>query len=385
MNNLRVTALLWIAILGSLQAPGNKGAEKTHAAGDANQTSATANPQQNSASPLDQKTAAPGQRAESSTDKAKTERSSDDIEIQRQLAKYTKNLVWVGIGQAVVLALTLIVIWRQATLMKAHAEHLKSLAAAAGSSTAAASGQLEAMKGQLRQMESSGKQIDELVRHAAAQVAALADGAHAAKENAEAAAANARAAKASADAFIHSQRPWLSVNAAIAGPIVFDRDHARVYFPFAITVRNVGQIPAMGVWINAVIFLPSPKKHDVGEERRNVCENLRGTTKLGQTIFPGVEPATYHITVVTPMSDIEESCRAIFGEVADDANMFVPYVIVVAAYRIGIDKDAFYYTANTYELMRREGNVRHLALKRETTPMEDLQLFLYPMSGIIAE
>jgi hypothetical protein len=92
------------------------------------------------------------QKVEALTDRAKSEQSSDDIEIQRQLAKYTKNLVWVGIGQAFVLALTLIVIWRQATLMKAHATHLKSLADAAESNTIATEGQLRTMADQLAEM-----------------------------------------------------------------------------------------------------------------------------------------------------------------------------------------------------------------------------------------
>ncbi|MGA7794249.1 MAG: hypothetical protein WCA19_14535 [Candidatus Acidiferrales bacterium] len=56
-------------------------------------------------------------------------KNSEDIKIQRQLARFTGGLVIVGFIQAVVLALTLVAIIIQAVLMGKHAGHLKNLAA----------------------------------------------------------------------------------------------------------------------------------------------------------------------------------------------------------------------------------------------------------------
>jgi hypothetical protein len=192
-------------------------------------------------------------------------------------------------------------------------------------------------------------------------------------------------ARNNTDAFIHSQRPWLALNVGIASPLIFDNEHSQMHLTFAVTVRNIGQMPAMGVWINPAIFLPSPTKQNVRDERKRICESLRPVTSaIGQTIFPGVDSGTHRMTVVLNMSEVWDACRGIFGDKAEEAKAFPAYVIVVAAYRTAIDKEAFFYTANTYELMRKEAN-HSLILKMQTTPLEDLQLFLYHDAGIMAE
>jgi hypothetical protein len=62
-------------------------------------------------------------------------------------------------------------------------------------------------------------------------------------------------------------------------------------------------------------------------------------------------------------------------------------IIVVVAYGTAIDREAFYYTAATYNLSRLELNAPGTyALKRgENVPQEHLLLHLYPVAGIVAE
>ena len=155
----------------------------------------------------------------------------------------------------------------------------------------------------------------------------------------------------------------------------------------AVAIQNVGQTPANGVFVSPAFFLPSPKKQDVNEERKQMCERSRVTTKIGQTVFPG-EPGVYHITITAPYPDMEDSRRAIFGDKADEINMLGPMmIIVVVAYGTAIDREAFYYTAATYTLSRLELNAPGTyALKTgETIPQEQLLLHLFPLSGIVAE
>lgn len=61
----------------------------------------------------------------------------EDIEIQKQLAKFTKGLVYVGLLQAVILFLTLIWIKKQANHLEKHAIEFKKLAEAARDSASA--------------------------------------------------------------------------------------------------------------------------------------------------------------------------------------------------------------------------------------------------------
>jgi hypothetical protein len=176
------------------------------------------------ASTIDRTGAVPGQGVEPPMNKAKADRSGEDIEIQRQLAKYTQNLVWVGIGQAVVLALTLVVIGLQAKLMRTHADHLKSLASAAQSNTIAAAGQLKAMQEQIEQMQESGRQTDKII---------------------EAAQRSADAAKISADIAASVSVPTLVVDDFDLGNPPGGSLEAMLQFPTAkLVVKNYGQTPA---------------------------------------------------------------------------------------------------------------------------------------------
>lgn len=224
MNVLCATAFLWIAIFGAFQSPDKKPTAKNNSDVGAGKTAAATSTQHGSARAPDQTAIVPSQSVEDSVNKAKTGQSSDDVEIQRRLANYTNNLVWVGIGQAVVLALTLIVIWRQATLMKTHAGHLKSLADAAESNTIAARGQLKAMQDQLGQMESSGKQTNKMI---------------------EAAQRSADAAKVSADIAASVSVPTLVVDGFDLGNPPGASLEAMLQFPTVkLVVKNYGQTPA---------------------------------------------------------------------------------------------------------------------------------------------
>ena len=133
----------------------------------------------------------------------------------KQLAKYTDHLVWVGIGQTVVLALTLVVIGLQAKLMKTHADHLKSLAGAAESNTIAAAGQLKTMGDQLTEMSVQSGILKESVGIARDAAKAAQDGANAAKESAE-------ATRDSVDTFISKERAKLRIELEPFQPVRSD-------------------------------------------------------------------------------------------------------------------------------------------------------------------
>lgn len=291
MNNLRVTAFLWIAILGILQAPGDKGTAKNHSATGPSEAR-TATDTRRDTGP-DQTTFVLSQKIEAPTDKAKTGQSSDDIEIQRQLAKYTRNLVWVGIGQAVVLAGTLLVIWRQANLMKTHAAHLKSLADAAESNNIAAGGQLKAMQDQLGQMESSGKQTDKMIEHASQQVAAIKSQAELMKSagtHTETLAAQAvKQSDLTQRQLDLANRPWICIDSVTPASDLTFKDSGEAVIFFAYQIRNVGHSVAQHLqpWVEPIIT----GINDPLEVKERISTQLRkpidSAFDHGKLIFPG--------------------------------------------------------------------------------------------------
>lgn len=136
------TCLLLVAI-AVYQTSNDKGIAKQNRAPDVDQTSQTTSSQQEAGSPAP-KANFPGQKAQilksgPPVKNGQTNHPVDDVEVQRQLAKFTKYLAYVGLLQAVVLAATLWFIRRQAAIMGDHATHLKDLAKAATDNAAAAS------------------------------------------------------------------------------------------------------------------------------------------------------------------------------------------------------------------------------------------------------
>jgi hypothetical protein len=85
--------------------------------------------------------------------------ATQDLEVQRQLARFTEYLVWVGILQAVVFALTLLAILQQARIMKEHAGHLNTLSKAAADNAAATLTQVEQMKDQAGHLAAQTKEL----------------------------------------------------------------------------------------------------------------------------------------------------------------------------------------------------------------------------------
>jgi hypothetical protein len=152
-------ALVWIAFSAVAQSPNHKGTPKKYATGNTDAASKTDSVQ---GSTTDAPYAIGGQMIEAPQHEDRTQQSADDVEIQRKLANFTKYLVWVGGIQAVNLAGTLLLIKRQANLMKTHAEHFEKLAGATAS-------QADLMDKQLSQMQTAGTHTEQLAQQAVRQ------------------------------------------------------------------------------------------------------------------------------------------------------------------------------------------------------------------------
>jgi hypothetical protein len=139
----RLLAVICVALFAIAQTPNNQGAAKKYAAANAYPSSNSENAEHKS---TDATYTIANQTIEAQRHEDKTQQSGDDIEIQRQLAKFTKYLVWVGAAQALILAGTLLLIWRQANLMKTHAVHFDKLAGTTTSQADLMSKQLTELK-----------------------------------------------------------------------------------------------------------------------------------------------------------------------------------------------------------------------------------------------
>ncbi len=149
------------------------------------------------------------------------------------------------------------------------------------------SGQRTIMDNTLREIREGGKDTRKLAEAAKTQSDAT-------KTIAERSGIAANAAKKSAEVaektLVAIQRPWVSVKASIASDLKFTPEGGRVSILFRL--KNIGQTPATGTWIDARIF-PSGPKRDAFTEKKKLCSRRESASPkgkaMGHILFPGDE------------------------------------------------------------------------------------------------
>jgi hypothetical protein len=162
----------------------------------------------------------------------------------------------------------------------------------------------------------------------------------------------ANAAKSAADTSKQemelSQRPWLIVKAAVAGPLTYDRDGGHITLHYAIV--NVGHSPATAVNIWPEFYIANGKKPLALVEQRRLCTQQVPTgTRIGETIFPGSSPFEVNELFSMSRSDIDDSLRYFGGK------FFVASIVDCVTYHASFGKQA-YYVGSSYELGRPNPN-----------------------------
>jgi precorrin-2 methylase len=103
----------------------------------------------------------------------------------------------------------------------------------------------------------------------------------------------AQAAKVSADAARQqsitntnqlelSQRPWVSANFAVYGPLVFDRDGGHINI--LVTIRNTGHSPAIRGHYDFKLYPTFLRVPDPVKERETMCANVEGVSALPRNL-----------------------------------------------------------------------------------------------------
>jgi hypothetical protein len=126
------------------------------------------------------------------------------------------------------------------------------------------------------------------------------------------AADSAQSAKQSAEiaekALLVSERPWVSVEIAIASDLTYNQDgEARIEIAFIL--KNTGKSPATNVFVDAE-FTPLMTDKGVGlDKMQEICARVRaaptGKRLLGHSIFPG-DAFTYRINLGMPKTQFDK-------------------------------------------------------------------------------
>jgi hypothetical protein len=178
--------------------------------------------------------------------------------------------------------------------------------------------------------------------------------------------ANKRVADIASRQLEMSERPWVSSETNIAGPVIFDSEgiHGR----FDVHLSATGHSPAVGVRVNAKIAIA-----EFGQAKRTLdarvrlCEETAKETFMRDyedTMFPSDQWVKNVDAIV--MDEDQEPLRK--EHVLSGFRL-----IVCVAYRPSFRDDIAYYTGNIYRINRND--IPPIGLQRGTTiPIEKLRI-----------
>jgi hypothetical protein len=180
------------------------------------------------------------------------------------------------------------------------------------------------------------------------------------------------AADIARDTLIASNRPWMTAEIQITGPLTFGKGQANL--PLMYTLKNIGHSPALDVWSDEELYLPINAQRDTETERARLCgETEKRSLTMGQAVFPGADSKGQ---IVTSVSDI-----AVQKNIADNklGGFITPAIVVCIAYRSTIEKDTWHHTGIVYDVWRvDEVGGRYAIMAGTDIPIKELR-FTYSL------
>ena len=170
-----------------------------------------------------------------------------------------------------------------------------------------------------------------------------------------------------------TERPWISPSAYIISPLTADENG--IHITLRIEVANVGNSPAVGIWIEPSLYLQHVSKPSVVDERKRICEQvIARSPKWGQILFPKGDPYIQGFTIGATTEDIAKS-RLGVGNMPD---VLAATIILCVSYRSTIDDKAKHYTAMIYDLSRfdpKRPNLMLAFMAGESVPQDQIRLW----------
>lgn len=185
------------------------------------------------------------------------------------------------------------------------------------------------------------------------------------------------AAKTARDTLIATDRPWLTADVRLAGPLVFDRTGA-VSVPVWYAVKNTGHSPAVKAWAFPELFLPRNPETEPNIEREKFCSSVtRMTNGTGQAIFPsGSAP--------DPAGVVSTAVAGNIVRQAESDGFISPTIILCIAYQTTLE-DKWHHTGMIFDIFQITNGER-LAIKvGQNVPQNQLASSVSIFHGVTAD
>lgn len=245
----------------------------------------------------------------------------------------------------------------------------RDLAVAAGKQADAAKALAEQSKTQTQKMAESLNKTDALLREATFQASSTANLASAAKDSADTARRALGVMGGTLREMQVEQRPWISVEPLIAGPLSIDDRGVHVVINFVLT--NTGHTPARNVVVVQPRFVPITDDEIKIDRVRKIISNIErppecgGTspdspTTYGVMLFPG-QSRTETKEVSFSRQDLDRYLQKTNDGVSQVARFIWPTMYSCVDYRF-TQGDQHHHTPLVYDLMTSDAQGHALGL-----------------------
>jgi hypothetical protein len=169
-----------------------------------------------------------------------------------------------------------------------------------------------------------------------------------------------------------TNRAWVQVELAIAGPLTFDASGARVRF--AVRVSNVGHSPAFNV--NIIPRIVNAQGIDAVTEQQKACssyDHIPLGAPWGGTLFPGKD-AEQRFELVADKAELDKS-QSFVGLGHDTTSAFLPHIVGCVDYVIAYP-GRHHQTFFSYQLMVASSSGKADFIRRNIdVPPERIRLY----------
>lgn len=144
-----------------------------------------------------------------------------------------------------------------------------------------------------------------------------------------------------------TERPWISVNLKLIGPL--DADETEMRLPLLVEATNVGKSPALGVTIELAAYVLNPTRPSMVIEQRRIADQAKAVSAanpvFGDMLFPGSPPLLQVINIPITVAEIDKYT-------VGGGELYYFIVILGVAYRSTIDEAAKHCTCVVYDVNR---------------------------------
>jgi hypothetical protein len=193
----------------------------------------------------------------------------------------------------------------------------------------------------------------------------------------QAAEATAEANRINREAYLADQRPWLRIDAVVAGPITWKADSVNMRFVFGL--ENVGRTPALNARIDVELLL-EPGDMRLDQEQRRIADKARSLPPhMGFTIFPG-RRLEFSYGLAAGPAELAAAAAGMGG-----SDLLMPHVLGCASYYHSASPELSHQTGFIYEVVwrRPQEGVRLIARSDGDIPADQLGLREWPRPGRI--